>query len=175
MKKIFLFIILVSALAACKKGETFREPTFPGFSGSGEFATWIVYAYNLNDTNYLKTVLPPAIPSTQTINNFFTTLSNLAGKEVSAYSIRLYKTGEVGLIEKNAQNQNVWVKQSTLKWQSASPYINILRNVNGSWVKVMEGIINVDKLLLKYYRSYWGDTSADKEKTAMEITYFIQI
>jgi hypothetical protein len=170
MKK--LFIILAASLfaIACDKAEDLRTATFPGYSGSGESASWVVYQYRLTDTVYLKTALAAQTPP-RTLRFLDSTLNASKTFETGPYSLRLYKSGEVGIITRNGQNQPEWTKQGNLKWDTSNDFMNIYRNVNGSWQSIIEATPEQDKMVCKFKRAYWGDNSANKNLVAAEIIY----
>ncbi len=167
MKK-YLFIILIAAsFAACKKGEDYRGNIFPGFSGAGEAATWVVYKHTVTDIPYVTAVLPAQTPPT-TYFKLDSTLTASRQKEVSGGSFKFYKSGEVAVVVNNA-----WVKQSTYKWELAGEQMNIFKNTGGNWNLAIVGFQDQEKLLLKFKKSFFGDTSTDKERFVMEVFYTI--
>jgi hypothetical protein len=172
MKKIFLIIVIVAALFSCKKETEYNNPVFPGYSGKGEFATWALYSFNITNTSYLTAVLPLQNPPT-TLTAFDAALKAARNREVSPFSLRLYKDGGVATIVKNAQNQDVWQIQSSMKWELQGEYMHIYRNVAGSWVDIIEVTPDLDKMNCKFRRTYFGDTSADKNLFVLETFYTI--
>jgi len=167
MKK-YLFIILIAAgLAACEKGEDYRGNNFPGFSGAGESATWVVYNHTVTDISYVTGVLPSQTPPT-TYFKLDSTYTASRQKEISAASYKIYKSGEVAVIINNA-----WVKQPNYKWELAGDQINIYKNNGSTWNVVIVGFQDQEKLLLKFKKSFFGDTSSDKERFVMEVFYTI--
>ena len=164
--------MIITGLVSCEKGEDFKANTFPGFSGTGTEATWVVFRHNLTDQSYLTGVLPTLTPPT-TLFKFDSTYKANQQKEVSPVSYRIYKNGEIAVIVKNAQNQNVWQKQNSLKWELVNDQMYVYRNNGASWVLVCIGFQDEEKLLIKFKKSFFGDTSADKEKFVMEVYYTI--
>ena len=170
MKKIFTILAALVFLIACEKAEEFKTATFPGYSGSGESASWVVNRYRLTDTVYLKTVLAAQTPPS-TLTALNNTLNTTTAIETGPYSLRLYKGGEVAVIVRNAQNKAEWAKQTDLKWEVTGDFMNISKNVSGSWVGIIEATPEVDKMVCKYKRAYWGDKTASKDLIAMELIY----
>lgn len=165
MKNYLLFIFAVTVLSACKKGEEFRGNQFPGFTGAGEDATWVVYSHNITDIPYVTSVLPLQTPPT-TYFKLDSTLTASRQKEVSPVSYRIYKNGEMALIV-----NKVWIKQSNYKWEQVNDQLNVYRNNSGTWTSVFIGFQDEEKLLIKYKKAFFGDTSSDKERFVMEVFY----
>jgi hypothetical protein len=170
MRKIFTILAALVSLIACEKAEEFKTATFPGYSGSGESASWVVNRYRLTDTVYLKTALAAQTPPT-TLTALNNTLNTTAGIETGPYSLRLHKGGEVSVIARIAQNKFEWFKQADLKWEVTGDFMNISKNVSGSWVSIIEAAPEVDKMVCKFKRAYWGDKTASKDLVTMELIY----
>ncbi|MFZ9388838.1 MAG: hypothetical protein ACO25B_13240 [Chitinophagaceae bacterium] len=172
MKKIFLIILLGATFISCKKETELQVPVFPGYSGKGEYATWALYKFNITNTTYLTAALPLQSPPT-TLTAFDAALKAARDREVSPFSLRLYKDGGIATIVKNAQNQDVWQIQSNLKWEVQGDFMRIYRNVNNNWVDIIEATPDLDKMNCKFRRTYFGDNSADKDLFVMEAFYTI--
>jgi len=172
MKKYILYILLAVVFSSCEKSEEFKPGTFPGFSGSGEYATWCVYKHTINDVAYLTTLLPTLTPAT-TYTDYNAAWLAARYKETSLFSFRLYKSGEVAVIKKDAQNLNIWVKQSDLKWEATSDYMYISRKTNDTWEKVIVVTPELEKMLCKFRKSYFGDNTESKDTFVMEALFTI--
>jgi hypothetical protein len=57
IKKILIPVILLFFFFSCKKGEAYLNNSFPGFSGSGDKATWVVYNHNFTDKPFIQSKL----------------------------------------------------------------------------------------------------------------------
>lgn len=171
MKKIIIISILISFIISCSKDDAeFNVGIFPGFTGAGEQATWVVYTHTITDrpfvSAYLLTQTPPS-----TIGKFDTSYIQARQREVTPYTYRFYKGGEVGLIGKSASNENIWIKMPHLKWQEDQGILYIMQNINGSWVNTITCFKDQTNLLFRFKKSYFGDTSADKDRYVMEVLY----
>lgn len=172
MKKILLILAMGLSLASCKKEIVYTNPVFPGYSGNGEYATWAVFKFNITNSAFLTSALPTLNPPT-TLTAFDAALKAARSKEVSPFSMRLYKDGQIAMVVKNAQNQDVWLTQSNLKWEKSGDYVYIFKNVANNWVNVIEVTSDLDKMLCKYRRAFFGDTSVDKDLFVLEVFYTI--
>ena len=170
MKKYLIIILVFAGLFSCVHEEEFKIATFPGITGSGDQATWVVYTHVITDIPYVTSVLSAQTPPI-TLANFEKAIVDSRQREVTAYSLKFYKTGEVALIGKDAQNQNAWIKQSNLKWEELEDKIYVSKNVNGNWVNIITGFKDQSNILFRYNKAYFGDTTADKDRVVMEILY----
>jgi hypothetical protein len=168
MKRILFLAIIIISFSGCKKGDEFKPAAFPGYSGNGEYGTWTVFKHTVTDAAYLTSVLPTQVPAT-TLTAYDASLLTARYKEVSPFSLRLYKNGEVAVIEKDAANQNVWVKKSTLKWENAGDQSYIYRNVNNNWVNVIVLTPDLGRMVCKYKRAFYGDVSSNQNIIVMEV------
>lgn len=164
----YLFIAII--ITGCKKEQEYKADVFPGFSGSGESASWTVYRHTITNSAYLTATLPTLTPPT-TLASYEASLVAARNREVSPFSFRFYKDGGVALIQKNAQNIDEWVKQANLKWEVSGDYMYIFRNVGGTWVNIIEVTTELEKILCKYRRSFYGDNSSNKDSFVMEVLY----
>jgi len=73
MKKIWIVLAVIIAIASCKKEDEFRPSEFPGFTGAGEQATWVVSRHNVLDQSFLGAVLAAQSPPS-TLNAFDSTI-----------------------------------------------------------------------------------------------------
>jgi len=169
MKKIFL-ILLTVAFIGCKKEQDFKAAEFPGYSGKGDYATWTVFRHTVTNSGYLTTALPAQTPPT-TLTAYDASLVSARYREVSPFTIRLYKSGEVATVVKDAQNKDVWQKQTNLKWEINGDFMDIYRNTGGVWVSVMQCNADLQNLLCKFRRAYYGDTGAAKDEFVLEVLY----
>jgi len=163
-------VMVLVGFIACKKEQTFLSGIFPGFTGAGDEATWVVSNNNITDVSYVTGVLAKLTPP-QTVAKYDSTFKLARQKEVSPYSIKLKKGGEIFMIGKSAENTNIWIKQQDLKWEVQDEILYASKNVNGSWVNIFAGYKDENKLLVRYKKSYFGDTSTDKERFVMEVQY----
>lgn len=170
MKKYLTIILLIAGFLACEKEEGFRIRTFPGVTGAGNEAIWVVYSHVVSDIPYITGVMTSQTPPS-TITAFEATLVSARQREVSPYSMKFLSSGEIATIGKDAQNQNAWIKQTSLKWEFADGIMNISKNVNGNWINVIAGYEDQSNLLLRFKKSYFGDTSAEKDKAVLEVLY----
>jgi hypothetical protein len=172
MKKYLIILVAAISLFSCTKDEEFRTRKFPGYTGSGTEATWVVFSHTVSDVAYLTGVLPTLTPPS-TYAAFDAALISARQREVTPFSIRLFKSGEVAFIGKNAQNQNAWVKQTNLKWEELGETMLINKNLNGTWVNIMIGYVDQSNLLLRFKKAYFGDATAEKDKTVADVLYTI--
>jgi hypothetical protein len=172
MKKYLFILFAAAAIASCKKGEDFRGNKFPGFTGAGDNATWLVYRHTVTDVPYVTGVLPMQVPPT-TYFKFDSTYTASRQKEVSPFSYKFFKNGEIAVITKNAQNQGVWTAQPTLKWELLNGNAEISRNTGSGWVSVATGQADEEKMAVKFRKSFFGDITADKSRYVMEVYYTI--
>jgi hypothetical protein len=170
MKKYLIIILVFTGLLSCLQEEEFKNATFPGITGSGDEATWVVYTHVITDIPYVTTVLGAQTPPV-TFATFDKAIVDSRQREVTAYSYKFYKNGELALIGKDDQDQNVWVKQTNLKWEELEDKIYITKNINGSWVNIITGYKDQANILFRYNKAYFGDTTADKDRVVMEILY----
>ena len=170
MKKIIFLAVIISAMMACVEETEFTNDVFPGFSGKGEYLTWTLNSYKVTDSVYVKGVLLIQIPVI-TYATYLTNLTNAVSKEVSPYTLRFYQNGEIATVQKNTSNQNVWTKQPSLKWEQNGLFWNINRKDGNNWVNIMVGTEEQGKILLKVKRTFFSDTSADKDKFFLDTFY----
>lgn len=170
MKKLIILITLISGFASCKKGDEFRGNSFPGFTGSGNEATWVVYRHNVIDATYLTAVLPAQTPPTTLIQLNADYKASYA-KEVSPFSVRLIKGGGLAMVVSSGSNQYSWVLQSGLKWEPLDNGIVVSRQTGSGFQAIATGYSDQDKLLLKFTRAAFGDNSADKNKAVLDVYY----
>ena len=162
--------MLMAGLISCQKDEVFRTKTFPGYTGAGTEAIWVVYSHVISDVAFITGVMPAQTPPS-TYSAFDASLVAARQREVTPFSIKLLKTGEVAIIGKNAQNQNAWIKQTNLRWEDQGETMLISKNVNGTWVNTIIGYIDQSNLLLRFRKAYFGDTTAEKDKVVMEVLF----
>lgn len=167
MKYLFPFIIILTFFSACRKGEDFKNNVFPGYTGAGTEATWVVNRHTITDVAYVTNILPTQTPPTSYVK-FDSTYNAARQREVSPVSYKFYINGEIATII-----NNVWVKQPTLKWEIEGDQMKISKNNNGTWISIAIGYKDEEKLLIKYKKTYFGDTSIDKERFVMEVFYSI--
>jgi len=160
----FLFII------SCKKDETYVPDTFPGFSGPGDKAIWVVYNHNFTDRPFVQSYLTSQT-AFKTIGSFDTSYRNARQKEVSPYSYQFGKNGTVYLCLTNPITGSNWVLQDDMKAEVIQNQLFVSKKINGQWVNTFVGFQDQDKILFKYKKSYFGDSSADKERFVMEVLY----
>jgi hypothetical protein len=171
MKRLFMLLAIATlALQACQKSSDYITPIFPGYTGAGDAASWVISRHTITDAAYLNAVLPTLTPPT-TLRAFDSLLVVAREKEVSPYSYRLYKNGEVAITGKNVTNQPVWVIQGDLKWEPVGDFVYISKKVTGSWVKIIEAYPDLDKLVFKFTRAYFGDNSINRERFFMDALY----
>jgi hypothetical protein len=170
MNKYILILFSFLSILGCQKDSELQTAVFPGITGSGNDAIWVVYTHTISDrpfiTAYALSQTPPL-----TFNQFDTSYVLARQREVTQYSYRFYKGGEIAFIGKSSGNQNIWIKQPNLKWEEVDNQIVINRITSGTPEIIAIGFPDQDKVLFRLRRSYFGDTSADKNRTAMEVLY----
>jgi|GEM_PF-3295787 len=170
IKKLFIPLMALFLLISCEKGETYLSASFPGFYGSGEKATWIVFNHSFTDKPFIQSVLSTQT-SFKTIGSFDTSYRNARQREVTPYSYQFSKNGEVYFISTNSISGSTWVLQPNMKAEVLQGQLFVSKQVNGQWVNTFVGFQDQDKILFKYKRSYFGDMSSNKDKYFMEVVY----
>jgi hypothetical protein len=168
MKKLLIYLSLAITLGACTKEEEFKPDTFPGYSGSGEFATWALYSYAIVDSAYLGSYLASLTPPS-TVPAYRTALNAARYKEATAFSVRLYRDGTVATITKDAQGKSVWTKRTDLKWEESGDFMYVKSNGQ----VVIEATPDLEKVIFKFRRAWYGDASANKDNNVIETRYTI--
>ena len=170
MKKYLIIILVFAGLFSCVQEEEFKTATFPGITGSGDQAIWVVYTHVITDIPYVTSVLTAQTPPV-TYAVFEKAIVDSRQREVTPYSMKFYTAGEIALIGKDAQNQNAWIKQSNMKWEEREDKFFISKNMNGNWVNIITGFKDQSNILFRYNKAYFGDSTADKDRVVMEILY----
>lgn len=170
MIKYILILSTIFSIIGCQKDSELQPPVFPGITGSGNDAIWVVYTHTIADRPFITTYALSQTPP-QTYNQFDSSFILARQREVTQYSYRFYTGGEIAFIGKSSGNQNIWIKQSNMKWEEVDNQIVINRTTAGTTEIVAIGFKDQDKILFRLRRSYFGDTSADKGRTAMEVLY----
>jgi hypothetical protein len=170
MKRLIILAILVIGIASCQKDSEFKPPVFPGFTGAGNDAIWVVYSHVISDvpfvTSYLSRLTPPV-----RYTFYDSTIMLARQKEVSPYSYRFINGGEVAIMGKGATNDNVWAIQPSLRWENIEGNLHLFRIENGAKVNIGIGFPDGAGLLIKFKKTYFGDNTADKERYVQEIFY----
>ncbi|MFN5022033.1 MAG: hypothetical protein ACK5GP_10310 [bacterium] len=170
IKKILIPVILLFFFFSCKKGEAYLNNSFPGFSGSGDKATWVVYNHNFTDKPFIQSKLSSQT-SFKTLGSFDTSYRNARQREVTPYSYQFGKNGEVYFISTNPISGSTWVLQQNMKAEVVQGQLFVSKQINGQWVNTFVGFQDQDKILFKYKKSYFGDVSSDKDRFFMEVLY----
>lgn len=170
IKKILIPVIILFFFISCKKGEGYLRTSFPGFSGPGDKATWVVYNHNFTDKPFIQANLSSQT-SFRTLGSFDTSYRNARQREVSPYSYQFGKNGEVYLINTNPVSGSTWVLQQNMKAEVVQGQLFVFKQINGQWVNIFVGFQDEDKILFKYKKSYFGDVSSDKDRFFMEVLY----
>jgi hypothetical protein len=160
----------MAGFISCQNDEVFKLKTFPGYTGAGTEAIWVVYSHVISDVTYITGVMSSQTPPS-TFAAFDASLVAARQREVTPFTIKLFKTGEVAMIGKNTQNQNAWIKQTNLKWEDTGETMAISKNINGNWVSIITGYVDQSNLLLRFKKAYFGDETADKDKVVLEVLY----
>lgn len=172
IKKILIPLMAMVFFLSCEKGKSYLSPSFPGFSGSGEKATWVVYNHNFTDRPFILSYLISQT-SFRTIGSFDTSYRNARQREVTPYSYQFSKKGEVYFMSSNPISGNTWVLQQNMKAEVVQEQLQVFRQMNGQWVNTFVGFPDQDKILFKYKKAHFGDTSPDKERFVMEVLYSV--
>lgn len=170
IKKYILLVFSLFTLLACKEEASYTANTFPGYTGAGDQAVWVVYTNAFTDPAYVTSYLSKLVPP-MTLSAYDATYVAARQKEVSPYSYKLFKSGEVALIGKSAANESIWIKKTDYKWEDNGTNLMISQNVAGTWVNVIVGYPDQDKLLLRYKKAYFGNTTTEKDRYVMEVLY----
>lgn len=161
---------MVLGVMSCQKESEYQSPVFPGFTGAGNQATWVVYAHVITDVPYVTAYLSKLTPP-QTLAKYDSSYVLARQKEVSPYSYKFMVTGEVSVIGKSAGNQNVWALQPQLKWEDVDGNLYLYRFENGAKINIAIGFPDGAGLVMKFKKSYFGETSIDKDRFVQEVLY----
>lgn len=172
MKKYIILFLSILAIAGCVKEQEFKTPVFPGFTGNGDEAIWVVNNHTITDKAYVTGVLALQTPPS-TLGKFDSSYVLARYRETSIYAYKFHKGGEVSLILKSSLGVSSWVKQPFLKWQEVGDQIMIDKNNNGTWTNIIIGFKDQNRLLFRFKKTYFGDTSTDQERVVMEVLYSI--
>lgn len=170
MKKFLIALIALAGLTSCSKDSEYIASSFPGVTGRGDDAIWVVLSHTVSDRPYVTSALLLQTPPIS-FGRFDSSYVQARQREVTPYSYRFYKGGEFGLIGKGPANENIWVKQTNLKWEDQNSQVMLYQNTGGNWVNIAVGFRDQDNLLFRYRKSYFGDNSADKDRFVMEVLY----
>jgi hypothetical protein len=170
MKRLIILAFILGGIVACQKETEFKTATFPGFTGAGNQAVWVVYGHVITDipfvTSYLSKLTPPV-----RFSFYDSTIMLARQKEVSPYSYKFLVNGEVAVMGKGPANENVWATQPALKWESFEGNLYLYRIENGAKVNIAIGFPDGAGMLMKFKKTYFRDTSADKDRYVQEIFY----
>ena len=165
-----LCLLAMIAFSSCEKAEQFKNDQFPGFTGISDEAIWVVDSYTIIDAPFLISTLPTQTPPT-TYARFDSTLRASLRREATPFSYKIYKDGKIATIVRTSPNQVSWSIQNTLVWESSGSQMNIYRLSGAARELVAVGQKDQHKLLIKFYRAYFGDITASKTRAVLDIYY----